>query len=103
MPSVSIDNIIKGNLVMHTHKSTDIVDAPTNTFVNITGDTMTGNLTMGTNWVILEDSGGTEWKITVNTDGALITSEVSTVIEYLLLETGDFLLQEDGSSKIILE
>lgn len=42
-------------------------------WVNVTGDTMTGTLDMGTNAIILRSSDGSRWALTVGNDGALHT------------------------------
>lgn len=69
-------------------------------FVQKTGDIMTGNLDLQDNYLILKDSNGIDWLLTVTTDGAVITTEVPGLS---LLETGDFLLLEDDISKLSWE
>ena len=44
-------------------------------YVNVEGDTMTGQLNMQDNAIILQDSNGANWLLTVNTDGALVTTQ----------------------------
>lgn len=45
-------------------------------YVKKSGDTMTGSLNMGQNEIILKDSNNVEWKITIDTTGNIITTEV---------------------------
>jgi len=50
MPSVQVDPLVDGDLVMHSHEAGDVTDLTTvldPRYVNATGDTMTGNLAMG--------------------------------------------------------
>lgn len=42
-------------------------------YVNTDGDTMTGDLAMGTNAIKMTDSNGVVWDLTINTDGSLQT------------------------------
>ena len=70
-----VQDYLIGTPLLHDH--TPEYDAR---YVNVTGDTMTGELTMGTNAIVLEDSAGVEWKLTVNTDGALVTTEVVPIL-----------------------
>ena len=43
-------------------------------FVNVSGDTMTGNLVLGTHFLSLTDSNGVVWHFTVDTSGAIVTA-----------------------------
>lgn len=49
-------------------------------YVNVDGDAMTGTLTMGTNPIKMVDSSGGNWLLTVNTDGALVTTKVTSPV-----------------------
>lgn len=40
--------------------------------------TIDGDLDMGTNKIILTDSNGVDWELTVNTSGTLVTTQVVT-------------------------
>lgn len=46
MASVTIDNLVGGNVVMHDHSERDLGAVLDSRYVNISGDTMTGNLVM---------------------------------------------------------
>ena len=68
---LTIDKLL-GPLI-HNHKSGDITDGDSR-WVNASGDTMTGVLNMGTNAIRMTDSNGVVWNLTLNTDGALVTT-----------------------------
>lgn len=63
-------NPFTGNLDIVGLTTSDADDA----YVNANGDTMTGPLDMGTNAILLQDTDGIKWILTVNTDGSLQTS-----------------------------
>ena len=49
-------------------------------YVNVPGDTMVGNLDMQGNSILMTDNNNVSWRITINTDGVLITqSETGTI------------------------
>jgi hypothetical protein len=47
-------------------------------YVNVTGDVMTGTLDMQKNAIILQASDNTRWNLTIDTTGALITTQITT-------------------------
>lgn len=77
MAKVRVDKIVKGNVVFHDH---GIEDLPMTTldsrYVNITGDTMTGDLDLQEHFLVLKASDGSRWRVSVETDGALRTSVI---------------------------
>ena len=48
-------------------------------YVNLSGDTMTGILNVSNYGIILKDSDGVNWLMTVDTDGAIITTRQATM------------------------
>lgn len=50
MATPTTDKIVKGNLVMHDHSETDLGSVLDSRYVNVTGDTMTGDL-YGTDFI----------------------------------------------------
>ena len=47
-----------------------------NRYVMVTGDTMTGNLDLQKNYLILQSDGGTRYRLSVANNGALVTEEI---------------------------
>jgi hypothetical protein len=59
-------------------------------YVNTSGDTMTGELDMQDNAIILKSDNNKRWKVTIGDDGNLISTEIITInsgIPYGLLLT----------------
>ena len=72
--AVVYDKLVN-KLLLHDH--TGALDSR---YVNVTGDTMFGNLDMGGNSILMTDNNGIKWRITVNTDGVLITTQETTTL-----------------------
>lgn len=55
-----------------------VSSATDDAYVNVVGDEMSGDLeiTDTTKGVILKDSSGGRWRVTIGTSGALITSQI---------------------------
>lgn len=80
--ATAVDKLI-GKVLLHKHKSSDI-------------DYIEG--------IILTDPDGGEWLLTVNTDGALVTTVYTTNFGDLLLEDGSgSLLLENGTTNLTME
>ena len=45
-------------------------------FVEISGDTMTGDLNFPVTGFVMRDSNNLRWRVTVNTEGALVTTAI---------------------------
>lgn len=62
----------------HKHPSSDLSDFTEfdDRYVNVTGDTMTGDLFFGNSniGIVLQDSNGVNWRVTVDTDGNLVVT-----------------------------
>lgn len=50
-------------------------------FVAVAGDTMTGDLNFPATGYVMRDTNGVRWRVTVGTDGALITTQIVTTGE----------------------
>lgn len=70
---VTYDKLLDTEL-LHKHKGTDIL---------VTQDGL-----------FLVDANGIKWKLTVDTDGALITTKVLTIIDYLLQDGSQYEFQD---------
>jgi len=73
MAKVRVDNLVEGNIVMHSHGVEDLDSTVTDKFVEITGDTMTGALNVQEGvatdaLVVKDDSGNKKWSIQHNTN-----------------------------------
>ena len=47
-------------------------------YVKKSGDTMTGDLNFPVLGYVMRDSNGVRWKVTIGTDGAIVTTPVAT-------------------------
>jgi len=76
--AVTYDKLLD-ELLLHTHSADDLSDLSVldSRYVNVVGDVMTGDLIFGnaTNGIILRDINGVQWRVTVNTTGALVTTQ----------------------------
>ena len=76
--AVTYDKLLD-ELLLHTHSADDLSDvsALDNRYVNVVGDTMSGDLIFSdaTKGIILLDMNGVQWRVTVDTTGALVTSQ----------------------------
>lgn len=68
-----------------------------------TNSPMTGQLKMDENAIILRDTNGVDWALTIDTDGTPTTTEVIYADSYLLLENNNTFTLEDGTGYIALE
>lgn len=79
--AVTIDKLL-GEPLLHTHSSEDLSDLTTldDRYLRLQGGTLTGDLYFvdANTSVILKDSNGVSWRISVNTDGALVTSQTTS-------------------------
>lgn len=71
---VTIDKIL-GKPLLHSHKVSDITDADS-TYVNVSGDVVTGDIIFPSTGMILKDSNNLRWRLTVDTTGALTTTAI---------------------------
>lgn len=66
-------------LLLHKHSSSDLSDYSVldDRYINATGDVMSGDLIFNSDsiGIILRDSNGIQWRVTVDTTGALVTSQ----------------------------
>lgn len=66
----------------HKHPSSDLSDYTVldDRYVNVAGDSMSGDLIFSspTIGIILRDTNGIQWRVTVDTTGALVTSQTRT-------------------------
>lgn len=91
--SVVFDKLLSKPL-LHKHKASDISDGD-DRWVNVSGDTMEGDLIFPVTGFIMTDSNGEQWRVTIGTDGTLTTTMIQ--VDNLLLESGDLLLLENGN------
>ena len=66
------------HIVEHEILGVDDTTTLDNRYVNTSGDVMTGELDMQDNAIILEASDATRWRVTVDTSGALVTTQIVT-------------------------
>lgn len=50
-------------------------------YVNITGDTMTGDLNFPSTGYVMRDSNGLRWRVTIGTDGAFVINAITSTGE----------------------
>lgn len=76
--AVTYDKLLD-ELLLHTHSASDLSDlsALDDRYVNVLGDTMSGDLIFvdATKGIILRDTNGVQWRVTVDTTGALVTTQ----------------------------
>lgn len=72
---------------------------PKNTgeFVAVSGDTMTGDLQFPVSGFLMEDNNGVIWRVTIGTDGAIVTESGSAIPNAMLTELSEYLLTEAGA------
>lgn len=73
----------------HKHPSSDLSDYTVldDRYVNAAGDSMTGDLIFSTAaiGIVLKDANGVQWRVTVDTTGALVTSQTQVGMSMGLL------------------
>lgn len=75
---VTVDKLL-GTELLHKHKVSDLSDIES-TYLKLdaSNDPLTGELDVADNAIIMQDSNGGRWKLTIETDGALKTIQITT-------------------------
>jgi hypothetical protein len=89
---VVYDKLLKTPL-LHEHKAGDIVDGDSR-WINASGDTMEGDLIFPVTGFIMTDANGTQWRVTIGTDGALITTQILTLLDYQFQDGAQYEFQD---------